>query len=153
MELANLITEAETLERKAQAVPRRIEAAERAVAEVKPLPSLGYEIPEGIPESYEQHARLMMDMLTRIGWEARVTDYRRGKTEEQLRQAGDDPTDKPVPMDAAAKEVVDYMLFVDEAPLPNAINGSTAFAERFAAYDTKANRRALRDLLERVSDP
>src|SRR6185295_7858802 len=33
------------------------------VASTTPAPALGYEIPEGIPESYEHHARLMMDML------------------------------------------------------------------------------------------
>ena len=33
----------------------------------------------------------------------------------------------------AAREVVDYLLFVDEAPIANPINGSTAFATQFAA--------------------
>ena len=41
-----------------------IENAERMVASAAPSPiAPGYEIPDGIPESYEQHARLMMDML------------------------------------------------------------------------------------------
>ncbi|HZJ15520.1 MAG TPA: DUF1552 domain-containing protein [Chthoniobacteraceae bacterium] len=44
-------------------IERRIESAEKMVAAATPAPALGYEIPEGIPESYEQHARLMMDML------------------------------------------------------------------------------------------
>src|ERR1035437_4965082 len=30
-------------------------------------------------------------------------------------------------------ELVDYMLFVDEAPFPGPIRGSSGFAERFAA--------------------
>jgi hypothetical protein len=41
----------------------RVENAERTVASAGNLPTPGYEIPEGIPESYEEHAKLMMDMI------------------------------------------------------------------------------------------
>ena len=44
-------------------------------------------------------------------------------------------------------DLVDYMLFVDEAPLATRIEGSSGFAERFSAIgprDTKG--RSLRDL-------
>jgi len=93
-----------------------------------------------------EHQMRMMNLLTRIGWEARVAEFRRGKTAAQLRAAGDDPADAPVPLDAAAREVVDYMLFVDEAPLPNAIKGSTPFAEQFAAQGPRDPKgRSLRD--------
>ena len=44
-------------------IEKRVENAERMVASAVPAIAPGYEIPEGIPESYEQHARLMMDML------------------------------------------------------------------------------------------
>jgi hypothetical protein len=44
-------------------IERRLENAEKMVASASPAPALNYEIPEGIPESYEAHARLMMDML------------------------------------------------------------------------------------------
>jgi hypothetical protein len=88
----------------------------------------------------------MMNLLTRIGWEARVAEFRKGKTESQIRASGDDPTDAPVPLDAAAREVVDYMLFVNEAPLPDAIRGSTAFAETFASQGPRDPKgRSLRD--------
>ena len=93
-----------------------------------------------------EHQMGMMNLLTRIGWEARVTDFRRGRTAEQLRAAGDDPADVPVPLDAAAREVVDYMLFVDEAPMPNPFRGSTGFTEAFAAQGPRDSRgRSLRD--------
>ena len=36
-------------------------------------------------------------------------------------------------MGAVADEVVDYMLFVDEAPLPNPLTGRSGFAERMSA--------------------
>ena len=93
----------------------------------------------------------MMTLLSRIGWEARVADYRRGKPVEQLRAGGDDPADAPVALDAAAREVVDYMLFVDEAPLAGRIRGSSGFAERFAAQGPRDPKgRSLRDFdLER----
>jgi hypothetical protein len=94
-----------------------------------------------------EHQMHMMNLLTRIGWEARVADFRRGRTPDQLRAAGDDPSDFPVPLDAAAREVVDYMLFVDEAPIPAPIRGSTGFAERFAAEGPRDGQgRSLRQL-------
>jgi hypothetical protein len=44
-------------------IEQRVEAAEKTVAAVAPAIANSYEIPEGIPESYEEHARLMVDML------------------------------------------------------------------------------------------
>ena len=44
-------------------IEKRVENAERMVASNAPAIAPAYEIPEGIPESYEDHARLMMDML------------------------------------------------------------------------------------------
>ena len=44
-------------------IEQRVEQAERLVAQAKTNVAAGYEIPEGIPESYEEHARLMADMM------------------------------------------------------------------------------------------
>lgn len=44
-------------------IEQRVEQAERLVAQTKTNVAAGYEIPEGIPESYEEHARLMADMM------------------------------------------------------------------------------------------
>jgi len=94
-----------------------------------------------------EHQMHMMNLLTRIGWEARVLDFRRGKTDGQLRGNGDDPTDEIMSLDDAAKEVVDYMLFVEEAPLPGPIRGATGFAGQFAAQGPRDRRgRSLRQL-------
>jgi hypothetical protein len=94
-----------------------------------------------------EHQMHMMNLLTRIGWEARVIEYRQTVPEAQRRAAGDDPSDKTVPIDEAAKEVVDYMLFVEEAPFPQPIRGSTTFAERFSALGpTDRKGRSLRQL-------
>jgi len=44
-------------------------------------------------------------------------------------------------------ELVDYLLFVDEAPLPGPIRGSSGFAERFSGAGPRDHRgRSLRDL-------
>jgi hypothetical protein len=94
-----------------------------------------------------EHQMHMMNLLTRIGWEARVLDFRRGKTDDQLRGAGDDPTDETMSLDDAAKEVVDYMLFVEEAPLLGPIRGATDFSGQFAAQGPRDRRgRSLRQL-------
>ncbi|MGH9410312.1 MAG: hypothetical protein ACRD1V_12760 [Vicinamibacterales bacterium] len=93
------------------------------------------------------HQMHMMNLLTRIGWEARVLDFRKGTTAEQLRRAGDDPSDQPISLNAAANEVVDYMLFVDEAPLSRPIHGATDFAREFMAVGPRDHRgRSLREL-------
>lgn len=44
-------------------IEQRVEEAEKAVASANTSVANGYEIPEGIPESYEEHARLMADMM------------------------------------------------------------------------------------------
>jgi hypothetical protein len=45
------------------------------------------------------------------------------------------------------REVVDYLLFVHEAPLPSPVQGSSAFAQQFAAQGPRDSKgRSLRDL-------
>ncbi len=63
-----------------------------------------------------EHQGHMASLLTRIGWEARVG-------EATARRSLKD----------AAVDVVDYMLFVDEAPLPGPVSGPTSFATTFSA--------------------
>ncbi len=94
-----------------------------------------------------EHQMHMMNLLTRIGWEARVLDFRRGKTVDQLRGNGDDPTDDTMSLDDAAEEFVDYMLFVEGAPLHGPIRGATDFGGQFSAMGPRDHRgRSLRQL-------
>jgi hypothetical protein len=94
-----------------------------------------------------EHQMHMMNLLTRIGWEARVEEYRQHASLAQARANGDDPSDKTVSMDEAAKEVVDYLLLVDEAPLLQPIRSSTTFATRFSALGPRDRQgRSLRQL-------
>jgi hypothetical protein len=94
-----------------------------------------------------EHQMQMMNLLTRIGWEARVLDFRRGKTDDQLRASGDDPSDQTASLEDAAQEVVDYMLFVEEAPLRGPIRGATDFAAQFTSQGPRDHKgRSLREL-------
>ncbi len=87
------------------------------------------------------HQMHMMNLLTRVGWEARFAMYEEptgGELTARLLKDG-------------AKELVDYMLFVDEAQLPGKIQGSSAFTQKFAERGPRDSRgRSLRELdLER----
>ncbi|MEA3213278.1 MAG: hypothetical protein QOE70_6335 [Chthoniobacter sp.] len=44
-------------------IEKRVENAEKMVASANTSVAAGYEVPESIPESYEEHARLMCDMM------------------------------------------------------------------------------------------
>jgi hypothetical protein len=76
------------------------------------------------------HQTHMTNLLTRAGWEARAADpalhppYRTDPGEQdRIAEV----------MRGIANEVVDYLLFIDEAPLPEPVRGSSGFAERFSA--------------------
>jgi hypothetical protein len=71
------------------------------------------------------HQLHMMNLLARMSWETRAAEAK---------------PDAKTLIDAVAREVVDYMLFVDEAPLPVRIDGSAGFAERFSARGPKDSR-------------
>jgi hypothetical protein len=75
-----------------------------------------------------EHQAHAMNLITYLGWEART-----GASEARLA--------------AIITQLVDYFLFVDEAPLPGRIEGSSGFAERFAAQGPRdAQGRSLRQL-------
>ncbi|MCC7123500.1 MAG: hypothetical protein IT178_01525 [Acidobacteria bacterium] len=67
------------------------------------------------------------NLITRLNWEARAGT--------------------PASVDEAVRELADYLLFVDEEPLPGKVVGSSGFAEAFAARGKKdADGRSLRTL-------
>jgi hypothetical protein len=77
-----------------------------------------------------EHQAKMLNLFTRVGWEARIGSKESGRS-----------------LDEAAAELVDYLLFVDEAPLPGPIAGTSKFAEHFQAQGPRDSRgRSLRDL-------
>ena len=79
-----------------------------------------------------------MNLLTRTGWEVRAALF------EQASK--NDRRDLGSQLPKIAREVVDYFLFIDEAPLGGAVEGSSGFAVQFAArgpFDQK--HRTLRE--------
>jgi hypothetical protein len=86
-----------------------------------------------------QHQARMTNLITRVGWEARVA-------------AHEGPADFAAgPLRDAVHELVDDLLFVDEAPLTATVKGTTRFAEMFAVQGPiDTHGRSLRQLdLER----
>jgi hypothetical protein len=87
-----------------------------------------------------EHQMYMTNLLTRIAWEIRVAAAERRPDVADL-------------VRTSAKELVDYMLFVDEAPLSSPVRSTSGFAERFAAGGPADDRgRSLRqfDLQKRL---
>jgi hypothetical protein len=90
------------------------------------------------------HQTHMTNLLTRAAWEARAADPAlhpgTPSTPERARSIAQ-------LMDGVAAEVVDYLLFVDEAPLSTPLAGPSAFAARFSAGGPRDRRgRSLYEL-------
>jgi hypothetical protein len=82
------------------------------------------------------HQTRMTNLLTRLGWQWRIASH-------------DFPTRSSIPPQVrdTANELVDYMLFVDEAPLPSPVRGSSSFSTDFPAKGPRDSKgRSLRDL-------
>jgi hypothetical protein len=82
------------------------------------------------------HQAQMTNLITRVGWEARVAEAAgSGKDYMQPR------------VREAVGDLVDYLLFIDEAPLAGRFEGSSGFAERFAGQGQRDSKgRSLRQL-------
>ena len=76
-----------------------------------------------------EHQARMLNLITRAGWEARIG------------------TAAGRPLQEAVDELVDYLLFVDEQPLPGPVSGTSTFARTFATAGPRdRSGRSLRDL-------
>jgi hypothetical protein len=90
------------------------------------------------------HQTHMTNLLTRAGWEARAADP--ALHPGFVADPGEGDRIAEV-MRGIAREVVDYLLFIDEAPLPEPIHGSSGFTERFSATGPRDRRgRSLHEL-------
>ncbi len=115
----------------------------KIAAPLKPLPSVqglfdlkGYPSPHSdvVALMVLNHQTQMTNMMTRVGWEARV-------------QAQEATKDGPARVRSAASDLVDYMLFIDEARLGTPVRGSSTFATVFAANGPRDSKgRSLREL-------
>ena len=90
-----------------------------------------------------EHQTRMANLLTRVGWETRVA--LRPATLQPQRPAG--PGTLPARVLEAVRDLVDYLLFVDEVPLTGPVGGSSGFVGRFSESGPKDQRgRSLRQL-------
>jgi len=90
------------------------------------------------------HQTYMTNLMTRAGWEARAGDPRLHPP--FVAEPGEDARLAAV-MSGVANEVVDYMLFVDEAKLTDSVRSASGFAERFSAQGPRDKKgRSLHEL-------
>jgi hypothetical protein len=76
-----------------------------------------------------EHQTRMTNLITRIGWDARIAQHDGGKL-----------------MNSEIEELVNYMLFVDEAPLRAPVAGVSTFAKTFVQRGPRDTQgRSLRD--------
>jgi hypothetical protein len=96
-----------------------------------------------------EHQMRMMNLFTRLGWQTRYALSPQGASKPGRNPKGLDFNQKY--LGDTVNDLVDYMFFVDEAPLANRIQGTSGFAEKFSGegpHDSQG--RSLRQLdLER----
>ena len=110
--------------------PRQPLASVEGLIDVKGFPTAHSDVVALMVLAHQTH---MTNLITRIGWEARLAEAAPAE-DAQLR------------VREAAADLVDYMLFVYEAPLTGPMKGSTAFAAGFAAQGPRDSRgRSLRE--------
>ena len=86
------------------------------------------------------HQATMTNHITRLGWEARVA-------------AASPSEDAKARVREAARDLVDYLLFVDEEPLRAPVRGASGFVEKFSAQgprDSKGRSLHTLDLQTRL---
>ena len=92
-----------------------------------------------------EHQMHMMNLLTRFGWDLRAVEWGQQHS-DPIRNAAEALTND-------VNGLVDYLLFVDEAPLPHGIRGSSGFAKLFSSegpVDSQGRSLRLLDLHQRL---
>jgi len=111
--------------------------ATRPLASLEGLFDLkGYPTPfsDVVPQLVLAHQTNMTNLITRTGWEARLA-------------AASPSRDAAARVTESARDLVDYMLFADEAPLVGPVKGGSGFTESFTARGPRDKQgRSLRDL-------
>ena len=86
----------------------------------------------------------MANLLTRASWQARAADP---LLHPPFTAAPGEEDRIAAMMNGVASEVVDYLLFIDEAKLTDRVRGASGFAERFSAIGPRDKRgRSLHEL-------
>jgi hypothetical protein len=127
--------------------------ADAVPAEARELKSLASEIDTaGYLSPYSdvaalmvlEHQTHMVNLITRMGWETRLAAHDQPGADLKI---GTTRAGGRSRLEEAAGDLVDYLLFVYEVPLPGKVRGSSGFAERFGALGPSDSKgRSLRQL-------
>jgi hypothetical protein len=94
-----------------------------------------------------EHQTHMTNLLTRIGWESRLALADPPRLKGPTSPSRGNRVGVADRVKDTAQELVDYLLFVDEAPFKGTIRGSSSFAQKFAEQGPRDGRgRSLRQL-------
>src|SRR5262249_5576783 len=94
-----------------------------------------------------EHQAHMTNLLTRVGWESRLATFEEQSVSTPVPKRPSSRSDAATRVRDAVRDLVDYLLFADEAPLSGRIEGSSAFAGKFSARGPRDNQgRSLRQL-------
>jgi hypothetical protein len=89
-----------------------------------------------------EHEIHVMNLFTRLGWEARLGSHRDGQDDDY---EGKLDRAHARMVREGANQLVDYMLFVDEVPLTSKVQGTSGFEEKFSSEGERDSRgRSLR---------
>ena len=110
--------------------PTRVLASVEGLFDLKGYPTAYSDV---VAQLVLAHQTNMTNLITRTGWEARLA-------------AASPSADASTRVVEAARDLVDYLLFVDEAPLVGPVKGGAGFTERFTADGPRDRQgRSLRD--------
>jgi hypothetical protein len=95
-----------------------------------------------------EHQTHMTNLITRVGWETRMAELNSRVINKALGEPEDKLSESTVRrINNASEELLEYMLFRDEAKITEPIRGTSGFAEKFAAAGPRDRKgRSLRDL-------
>jgi hypothetical protein len=95
-----------------------------------------------------EHQSRMTNLITRVGFEARMALHENAAMRKALGEPEDQISESAIRrIDSAAEELVQYLLFSEEARLTEPIQGVSGFAQVFARGGARDSRgRSLRDL-------
>jgi hypothetical protein len=92
-----------------------------------------------------EHQAHMTNLITRLGWEARVALH--GNAPAGAETSASLSAARTTRVTDAARDLVDYLLFVDEAELSGRLESGSGFAARFSAEGPHDSRgRSLKQL-------
>ena len=110
--------------------PTRPLATVEGLFDLKGYPSAQSDVVAQLVLAHQTH---MTNLITRTGWEARLLSAKPS-------------TDGSARVAEAARDLVDYLLFIDEAPFTGPVKGGSGFTEKFAKEGPRDKQgRSLRD--------